>query len=153
MFTDLFVRCTSGGSQWPSDSDTMPEKCRNPDVHGMKKKTFSWSLFQPLSPESTLCLFSQICQCHLGLWVIFYPQCLTDNWVLALWESKSSAEINPVPLRCSVGQGNRRSPPLLCKNRSLYGECWVSTWEIVIACVSCTDTDTHSCTYYTHAHN
>lgn len=78
--------------------------------------TFSWSLFLP---QSALCLFSQICQCHLGLWVIFYPQRLTDRGALALWESKSTAEINPVPLHHSVSQGNCRSPSLLCKNRSL----------------------------------
>lgn len=50
------------------------------------------------SPQSALWLFSQICQCHLGLRLIFYPQCLTDRGVLALWESKLRAEINPVPL-------------------------------------------------------
>lgn len=61
MFTDLFVRCTSGeGSQWPSDSHTMSEKYRNPDVRGMKKKKKKHSpglCFCLLVPQSTLPVF------------------------------------------------------------------------------------------------
>lgn len=62
MFTDLFVRCTSGeGSQWPSDSHTMSEKCRNPDVQGMKKKKRSPGLcFCLLVPQSTLPVFTDL---------------------------------------------------------------------------------------------
>lgn len=36
-----------GGSLWPWDTHTIPEKCTNPDVWGMKE-TFSTSLFLPL---------------------------------------------------------------------------------------------------------
>lgn len=70
-----------------------------------KKNVLLVSVSVSLSP-SLLCLFSQICQCHLGLRVILYPHCLTDRRALALWESKSSAEINPVPSapHCRSGQ-------------------------------------------------
>lgn len=81
MYTDLLVKCKSGKVS-DLQTHTMHEKSR---CTGDEKKTQNKPLFglcfSFFSPP-TLRLFSQICQCNLGLLVIFYPYSLTDREVL-----------------------------------------------------------------------
>ncbi len=112
------------------DLQTYSQQCTNPDVQGMKE-TFSPSLFLPLL------LFACFHRSVNVIWVCEWYFILTvlrlaDGGFLALRESKSSAQINPALLCDSIGRGNRRSPPLLCKNRSLQVEWGVSTWEMLL---------------------
>lgn len=159
--SDLFVRCTSGEIQQPSVSHTAASnagiqmhtrKKKNCNLPLLRRDTPRLGVFLPSSPSRSLqlCLylFSQVCQCHLGLCVIFYPsRCLSGRGVLALWESKQSAQIIPLPLRYSAGSGQQSVTYSTVKNcvywknekqanRFLSGVSGVSTWETVTVNVS-----------------
>lgn len=67
------------GSQWPSDTHSVWKVQESRCTGDEKKEAFLGLCFGLFVPQSALSLFSQICQCHLGLWVIFYPHCLTDR--------------------------------------------------------------------------
>lgn len=65
--------------QWPSDTHSVWKVQESRCTGDEKKEAFLGLCFGLFVPQSALSLFSQICQCHLGLWVIFYPHCLTDG--------------------------------------------------------------------------
>lgn len=109
MFSNLFVRCTSGG-------EPMTFRLAHNawiQMYMGWKKTFSWSLVPPLSSQSALCLFSQICQCHFGLWVIFYPQCLTDRRGSGICENQSRA-LRWILSLCAAVSARATAGHLLC---------------------------------------
>lgn len=82
VFNDLFVRCTSGGSTvLHTQSQCLKVSDLQMSAGLSKNKIFFGVCFGLCVPQCALCLFSQICQCHLGLWAVLYPHCPTDKGV------------------------------------------------------------------------